>query len=102
MKKLTKEEKTKHEISVISKMIDIFYKNHQGDYSLLEINDLKNYCINRVTSCPLIESKTFCSSCKIHCYDDKHRNLIKKVMKFSGPRMIFYHPLLTIKHFFYG
>jgi hypothetical protein len=26
------------------------------------------------------------------------RELIKKVMKYSGPKMIFHHPILAIKH----
>ena len=26
------------------------------------------------------------------------RNKIREVMRFSGPRMIFHHPILAIKH----
>lgn len=42
--------------------------------------------------------KKFCSSCKIHCYREEERKKIREVMKFSGPRMLIYHPLLVIKH----
>ncbi len=40
----------------------------------------------------------FCSKCPIHCYKPKMREHIREVMRYSGPRMIFYHPIIAIKH----
>ena len=37
-----------------------------------------------------METKTFCSNCKVHCYKPEMRKKIRAVMRFSGPRMIFY------------
>lgn len=45
-----------------------------------------------------IETKTFCSNCKIHCYKADMREKIRQVMKFSGPRMLFYHPVMAVRH----
>ena len=45
-----------------------------------------------------MENKTFCSNCKVHCYSPEMREEIKKVMRFSGPRMIAYHPVMAIRH----
>ena len=36
-----------------------------------------------------METKTFCSNCRAHCYRLEMREEIRKVMRFSGPRMIF-------------
>ena len=96
----TKQNKIDNEISVIITMIEIYYKNkkHKNLHTITEIEELKHYCKSRVANCPVILEKTFCSSCKIHCYDPNHRALIKKVMKYSGPRMLFYHPILLVKH----
>ena len=42
--------------------------------------------------------KTFCSSCETHCYKRDMAEQIRKVMRFSGPRMLLYHPITAIKH----
>ena len=45
-----------------------------------------------------LETKTFCSNCRVHCYRSEMREEIRKVMRFSGLRMIFYHPAAVIRH----
>lgn len=45
-----------------------------------------------------MENKTFCSNCKVHCYKPEMRQGIKEVMRFSGPRMIFHHPIAAFRH----
>lgn len=42
--------------------------------------------------------KTFCSNCRVHCYKPEMREKIREVMRFSGPRMIWYHPMAAISH----
>ena len=42
--------------------------------------------------------KTFCSACKIHCYRNDMAEKIRKVMRYSGPRIIFHHPILATTH----
>ena len=43
------------------------------------------------------EGKSFCSNCRVHCYKPDMRQ-IRTVMRFSGPRMVFYHPVMAIRH----
>ena len=50
---------------------------------------------------PFMETKTFCSQCKVHCYKKDKREQIRKVMRFSGPRMLVYHPIMAIRHLYY-
>ena len=45
-----------------------------------------------------METKTFCSACKVHCYSKENKEKIRKVMRYAGPRMLLYHPVLAIKH----
>ena len=45
-----------------------------------------------------MENKTFCSNCKVHCYRPDMREIIRTVMRFSGPRMIFHHLIAAIEH----
>ena len=77
-------------------MIDLYYKHHKGRDE--ERDDLKKYVAFRLSKCPFGENKTFCSNCKIHCYKPEYREKIRAVMRWSGPRMIFYHPILAVKH----
>lgn len=63
-----------------------------------ECQDLTNYALLRLDKCPFKENKSFCSSCKVHCYQNEYRLKIKEVMKYSGPRMIFTHPIFCFKH----
>ena len=42
--------------------------------------------------------KTFCSACKVHCYQPEMREKIRTVMRWAGPRMLPVHPVLSIKH----
>lgn len=46
----------------------------------------------------MMETKTFCSNCKVHCYRPEMREKIRVVMRYSGPRMLFCHPILALRH----
>lgn len=45
-----------------------------------------------------METKTLCSNCKVHCYKPEMREKIRAVMRFSGPRMMFRHPVTAVCH----
>ena len=45
-----------------------------------------------------METKTFCSACKVHCYKPAMREQIRAVMRWAGPRMLPVHPVLSVKH----
>lgn len=97
MKDLCK--KRENEIKVVGQMIAIYCKAHHSCKNLCpECQELYDYAVKRVNNCPFMESKTFCSNCKVHCYKPEYREKIKVVMRFSGPRILFVHPYLAIKH----
>ena len=43
-------------------------------------------------------SGALCVNCRVHCYKPDMREKIRAVMRFSGLRMIFYHPVAAIRH----
>lgn len=93
------DKKRKKEIKIISNMIDLYCKkNQKSKEDLSDYEELKNYAIKKINSCPFMETKTFCSNCNVHCYKPDMQKKICEVMRFSGPRMIFYHPIMTIHH----
>lgn len=80
-------------------MILLYCKgNHPGAGLCKDCAALRDYAFARIDKCPFMETKTFCSNCKVHCYRPEMREKIKKVMRWSGPRMLFHHPALAIAH----
>jgi hypothetical protein len=92
----TKREREKETVSL---MIAIYCRKKHGCKMLCpECAALDAYARRRSDKCPFMEAKTFCSNCKVHCYKKDMREKIREVMRFSGPRMIFYHPIMAIRH----
>lgn len=97
--------KRENEQKIVSEMIYLYcLKKHKPANNQLcsECEGLLKYAINKSRHCPFMENKTFCSNCKVHCYSDPMRLAIKKVMRYSGPRMLFRHPFMVIKHIFFS
>lgn len=91
--------KRSKEKKVTSLMIKIYCNGNHGKNEICEsCNELISYVEDRIDKCPFMETKTFCSNCEVHCYNKKMREKIKKVMRYSGPRMIFHHPILLLDH----
>ncbi|MEK5035272.1 nitrous oxide-stimulated promoter family protein [Paenibacillus sp. FSL R7-0302] len=84
---------------IASKMIRIYCKKKHHKKELCEeCRNLNEYVMKRLSYCKFGEEKTACAKCPIHCYTPVYRQKIKGVMRFSGPWMLLYHPLESIKH----
>ncbi|WP_367277228.1 nitrous oxide-stimulated promoter family protein [Oceanispirochaeta sp.] len=59
-----------------------------------------NYSNQKTLKCPFKKYGRTCSSCKVHCYDKDHRDRIRTVMRFTGPRLILHNPVLAGRHLF--
>jgi len=64
----------------------------------IECTKLLEYALNKIDHCTYRELKPVCSRCRIHCYRSIMREEIKKVMRYSGPRMLLFHPIPGILH----
>ena len=93
------EKKREQEKRTVGEMIALYCrKNHGGRVLCPECAELKKYAESRSDKCPFMENKTFCSNCRVHCYKPEMRQKIREVMRFSGPRMIFRHPIMAVSH----
>lgn len=91
--------KREREKQLVSQMIALYCKkNHGGKTLCPDCAALDAYARQRSDKCPFMETKTFCSNCKVHCYKPDMREKIRAVMRFSGPRMIFRHPIAAVRH----
>lgn len=94
------EEKRRREKIIVSQMIYLYCrKKHHCKTALCpDCEKIHDYAMARSDTCPFMETKTFCSNCKVHCYKPEMREKIREIMRFSGPRMVFHHPMMAIRH----
>lgn len=92
--------KREREKTMVSEMIALYCKKKHGTKRKLcdDCAALDVYARQRSDKCPFMETKTFCSNCRVHCYKPDMREKIREVMRFSGPRMMFHHPAAAIRH----
>lgn len=92
--------KREREKQTVALMIRLYCRKKHGTKNDIcpDCEALSRYAIQRSDKCPFMETKTFCSNCQVHCYKPEMRAKIREVMRFSGPRMLFYHPVMAIRH----
>lgn len=89
----------KRELLTVEKMINIYCKiNHKETILCSNCSELLDYVKKKLDNCPFYEDKPVCVNCSVHCYKKQEREQIKEIMRFSGPKMIYKHPYLAIRH----
>ncbi len=85
----------------IEKMIGIYCKaKHRSDKMLCNnCQEILEYAVQRLRYCKFGEQKPVCSKCPVQCYRRDMRDKVKAVMRFSGPRMMYKHPILAVLHY---
>ena len=96
----TVETRREREKRVVSEMIALYCRKKHGARRGLcpDCAALDAYARLRSEKCPFMETKTFCSNCRVHCYRPDMREKIRAVMRFSGPRMLLYHSVMAVRH----
>lgn len=94
--RLEREKKT------VRAMIALYCRGKHGKALCPECEALWEYAQGRVERCPFREQKPTCLKCRVHCYESEMREHIRAVMRYSGPRMLRYHPSLALLHLFDG
>ncbi|MEJ2402950.1 MAG: nitrous oxide-stimulated promoter family protein [Candidatus Thiodiazotropha sp.] len=88
------------EKQTISAMMIRYCHDHHGETDGLceSCAQLLDYAHKRLDTCPFQEHKPACNQCTVHCYSRIRRDRIQAVMRYSGPKMLFRHPLLSLYH----
>ena len=92
------------EWQTVAAMIDIYCEQHGGGAHSLCAGcaELKEYARVRLERCRFAPAKPTCAKCPVHCYQKVRREQIRTVMRYSGPRMLWRHPILTLRHWLDG
>jgi hypothetical protein len=92
------------EMRTVTAMMHLYCReqHHTDDGLCAECTTVQEYAMRRLERCPFQEGKTTCAKCTVHCYKPDMRERIRVVMRYSGPRMLWQHPLLAVQHLMDG
>ena len=95
----------RREKKTIDRMVHVYCKgNHKtkGNQLCTECSEFLAYAFLRLDKCPFQEEKSTCGKCLVHCYQPQMREKAKKIMRYSGPRLLLRAPGLALHHAFDG
>jgi hypothetical protein len=89
------------ESRTLQAMVKIYCNGHHQSTATLcaECDDFLAYAMQRIEKCPFHDNKPTCRKCPVHCYKKDKREMARTIMGYAGPRMLVYHPILTISHY---
>ncbi|MBO7192741.1 MAG: nitrous oxide-stimulated promoter family protein [Bacteroidaceae bacterium] len=83
----------------VAAMVAIYCRYKEGNSNLCDgCRQLLEYANRRLEHCKFGENKSTCRKCPIHCYKPDMREKMRAVMRYAGPRMILFHPIMAIRH----
>jgi aldehyde:ferredoxin oxidoreductase len=84
---------------VVARMVELYCRHKLGVADVPEeYRELVAYAHARLDRCRFGAGKPACKQCPIHCYKPVMREKIRAVMRWAGPRMLFYDPVAALRH----
>jgi len=93
------------EFKTIAAMLRMYCRAHHGSERAALCPDcaqLHDYARRRLERCVFGETKPTCANCTVHCYKPAMRERVRVVMRWAGPRMLWRHPVLAVRHMLDG
>jgi hypothetical protein len=100
------------ELHTVEAMIELYCRDHHSSEQsqigtpkgalCADCQELVAYARARLERCPFQEDKTTCVKCPVHCYKPSMRERVRVVMRYAGPRMLYKHPVLAVRHLLDG
>lgn len=95
-------DKIGREKRMVEIMIRLYCRGAEGNEELCsDCTELLAYAHFRLEHCLFGVKKRSCRSCRIHCYRPEMREKIRRVMRYSGPRMLWHNPWFNFLPRFY-
>jgi hypothetical protein len=93
------------EFETVTAMLRLYCQGHHhptGPELCPDCGELRAYALLRLQRCPFGEAKPACAHCRVHCYKPDLRERIRRIMRWAGPRMMWHHPILALRHLIDG
>jgi hypothetical protein len=94
-------DKLRREKRTLIALTRIYCNAHHGKKfgMCCECNELAMYAMGKIGRCSFGKNKPICNRCTVHCFHPDYREEMKKVMRYSGPRIIWRHPILALRYY---
>jgi len=89
------------ELKTIAVMLRMYCHAHHGSKDAPLCRDcieLHDYARRRLQRCVFGQAKPTCANCTVHCYKASMRQRVRQAMGWAGPRMLWRHPVLAVRH----
>jgi hypothetical protein len=85
-------------------MVQIYCRDrhHSAAGLCADCQQFLDYANVRLERCLFGEAKPTCANCPVHCYQRERREQARVVMRYAGPRMMWEHPVLSLRHWLDG
>jgi hypothetical protein len=93
------------EIAMIAAMLQMYWRAHHDERDAAfcaDCAELHDYARRRLERCVFGDAKPTCANCTVHCYKASMRERVRQVMRWAGPRMVWRHPVLAVRHMIDG
>ena len=89
----------RRELATLEAMMRMYCRHHHGGRALCaECAELRDYARRRLERCVFGDAKPTCANCTVHCYKAAMRERVRTMMRWAGPRMLFRHPVIAVRH----
>jgi hypothetical protein len=86
----------------VETMVRIYCRDHHEGGLCAECQGLLDYASVRLDRCRFGAEKPTCARCPVHCYQKNRREQVRVVMRYAGPRMLWEHPVFSLRHWVDG
>lgn len=92
------------EWKTMTAMVQIYCRDHHHltDGLCPDCERFLSYANVRLERCRFGEDKPTCAKCPVHCYQRERREEARVIMRYAGPRMMWEHPVLSLRHWMDG
>jgi hypothetical protein len=93
------------EFAMIAAMLQMYWRAHHDERDAAfcaDCAELHDYARRRLERCVFGDAKPTCANCTVHCYKASMRERVRQVMRWAGPRMVWRHPVLAVRHMIDG
>jgi hypothetical protein len=92
------------EWQTMTAMVRIFCRDqhHVVGSICAECRQFLDYAGVRLERCRFGLEKPTCAKCPVHCYQHERREQVRVIMRYAGPRMLWEHPLMSLRHWLDG
>jgi hypothetical protein len=92
------------EWQTMTAMVRIYCRDRHGTRGELcgECAQFLSYANVRLERCHYGPEKPTCAKCPVHCYQRERREQVRVIMRHAGPRMMWEHPWMSLRHWLDG